>query len=272
MTTKILYKYRFITESGGNTVFTSWLDDTQDSSDLISPDGSPINMDSVSIIETLDHLITQVEIVKEWVPTNGHFKSTTIDCIDVTPSGVFNSDFQVKIPISLMGGQVLYEDVISPFDVLEVWVGEKTWADVYADGPIGFTVGVLTEAVTSGSNTIKVSPTVIQNVNAGASLMLVNALDTNIKELLPLILSVNAAENELTLDINLTQNFSASTTYVLLVQKVVEHYALIGKGPVPLGYKIEKGSHIPAGSVIRLKYTNNHDIARSAAVLIEYLY
>lgn len=270
-----VYKYRYTTTSGGNHFYYQLLEANLDPQvHLIAPDGSSVVSGSVTVVDTLDSTVTKVDLVKEWVSTNEHFGTETIDCLDVPPSGVSYSDHIFKVNHSIMGGQVLFEDVVSPYDYIEAWLGEKTWADANAEGPIGTTVGVLTSGVVSGATTFNVSNDVLENVNAGHQISLIDALDPlNVKHAID-VLSVDLENKTITICPSCAPvtEFGANTTYVRRDDKLIKHFTLLGSGPVPLGYSIEKGSHVPAMYVLRIKYTNTHNVPRSAAVVLEYLF
>lgn len=271
-----IYKYRFTTLSGTPNQYFAYLDSSQipPIDYLVSPDNSAVIADSIVIVETIEQNIQKVDLVKEWVETNQHFRTETLDSLDVPANSVQYNDHVFKVNHSLMGGQVLFEDVVSPYDFIEAWIGEKFWADISSEGPIGSTVGVLTSGVTSGTTILPVSQDVINNVHPGHEISLIDATDVSIAQHEITVVSVNEEDSTITIHSSdsLQQNFNAASTYVRRDDKLIRHFTLLGSGPVPLGYSIEKGSHIPKDYVIRVKYTNTHDTARSAAIVLESLF
>ena len=262
-----LYKYRFNTVSGGP--YWQYLDDSQDPyTKLASPDGSSIVSGTVVVTETINQTVQRVDIDPEWVHTNQHFRA---ECIPVFApgSGITYSDLHFPFPITILGAEVGCFDVDMPFNQISVWVGAKDQADTYLEGPIGYIVGTCS---TFSGSTIVVDDTVLENVDVGHCVSLIDGFDPLNKEELGRVVEKSLGNKTLTMELPISGTFDSGLTLVRNDILVVKDMCVIGNGTLSIGYSVTKGSYLPANSTIRVKLHNHHEEPRPVSVKFEYYF
>lgn len=186
-------------------------------------------------------------------PTNGHFKSYGVSFVAAgNATTIYN--FSIPYPIALLAGIFLTNGKTS---------GDTMDFDVAPDT----VVGVLTEDASIGDTIINVQPSVVANVDYGFYVK----LDDGVNSEEHLVVSKTATT--LTLHTALINNYSAVTpTYVKMTVKMVENMSIEENGRYILGDSKIGGTHIPANTTMRIRYTNIGSGDVTIKPVLEFLY
>lgn len=192
-------------------------------------------------------------------------RSLLLDVPAGDPEDVSVHDFSFPIPVSILAAQALIDNQHIG-DNLDFVVAPDT------------IVGVLTEDTTASDDVIRVSQTVVDNSFIGAHLKLFNG---SIANELGRIITVgyddgygSGVETDLIhVETATTDVFLAtSPTYVMMSVKMVERLDITSVGRIVIGESKIGSSYVPAGTVLRLHYTNKDGAAKKLGIVLEYLY
>lgn len=192
-------------------------------------------------------------------------RSLLLDIPEGDPNDVSVHDFSFPIPVSILAAQALI-DSQHVGDYLDFIVAPDT------------IIGVLTEDTTASDNVIRVSQTVIDNVFIGAYLKLFNG---SVANELGRVIDIgyddgygSGVESDLIhVETATTDAFlAASPTYVMMSVKMVEVLEMTSVGRIVIGESKIGSSYVPAGTLLRLNYTNKSGAAKKLGVVLEYLY
>lgn len=223
-------------------------------------------------IETLDSLIaihdgnplTPIPVVAlktESVPTQGYYQSNTVSMI-ITQSGLNTLDVSWPFNVSLIGGS--YQTDVG---------SEGDWVDVIARPDT--VVGVLTQDTVSGSATLHVSQTVVDNLAVGFEIKLYDSTTQSIFDC-ERVLAIDKINKTITVETAPTEIFSAANTvYIQVNVYYVIHHVLGDPGVINLGRTTNGASHVPAGAVIRFNYYNDSGVGigtKRFLAILEYYY
>lgn len=248
---KQVHKYRMYCNTEQSYKFV-WSDSTP--SACPSNDQHTIDNVTVTIIDTVN--TQSVNIVQEGVPTGGNYRvegrkmtiaadSTQIDDI-VFP-------YQLSVLTITLNTSESNED-----DILDCFIAPDT------------TIGILTQAATTGSTTLHVSPTVVSNIKIGFR---VGVVETG--ESFPVDLgectSVDTTNNTITLQHGIPQGFSIAA-YVQMTVHNVKQFVLKGNTTYELARKTIGSSSLAAGLVVRIKYQNLGNTQKKFYYSFEYMY
>lgn len=252
--TTTLYKYTFVcsTESAEKNV---WRTENE-------PIPSKCPDDTSHTIDTVSMRITEVvkkdlvKIEEEIVPTGGHFKCRTLS-IDLAPNETKEVDRVYPFNISAMAIE-FNTDSDNFGDNIELIVRPNT------------TIGIITNNVNIGNNTISVDSNVIKYIKIGYKINLHNGTET---EDLGYVTGIDKDNLTITTEKQSTKEFlSATPTYVRMNIYVIEDYIIGKAGRWEMGSSKIGGSFIPAGTIVRVIYYNNSGISKNFTSQLEYLY
>jgi len=181
--------------------------------------------------------------------TNGHFKAYGFSFTAVAGETT-TFDFSLPYDISLLGGT---------FITREKAAGDTMDYQVAPDTP----VGALTADANIGDTVLNVSPTVVAYLDPGYW------VSFDGEEMV--VASKDLENNTITVASALTADHAAGTLGLMTV-KIIEDMCIEKDSRYTLGDTKIGGSHIPANTTMRIKYTNNGASDEAVRPLIEFLY
>lgn len=202
-----------------------------------------VNPDSLQVIRDLNPHITTAS---DSSPDDAVFQLQT---------------FNMTIPANTALDTELFFTLLFPFD-LYLWtlklsqkdakIGDIVTVEVAPDEPIG----ALTQPVTTGSNKMYVSPTVIPNIVRGSDIGFMNSSSYE-KKRLGIVSNINKDTSEVTLEKNFEEDY-LSGTYITLTNKPIKNYIFEGLCRMEIGNKGLKTKLLPANKQISIRYTNKN--------------
>lgn len=232
MTDKTVNKYRLYCKTEQAYVY-AW----NDSLPSTCPNSSAHEVDqsTISIVDTVTS--KSVHIIQEGGTTGGNYSCETRS-FTIPPNTTQNNDY--TWPWNLSIGCVRFRsNTTHKGDTITSLIAPNT------------TVGALTADAAVGDSNFKVSASVIQNIKIG---MLVNLTDGQNSNTAGRVYKINQTTNTITCTTAVTTLFKAGS----LVQISYQNIAIeVGEpGMYTFGENQLKAAFIPAGTVIRVQYTN----------------
>lgn len=250
-----LYKYRVrcTTDSVWEHV---WMEEGQTPTQCPTDSGHTIDSGLTTITETRED--NKIEIKEEAISTGGNAQIQSITVICDATTGWKENTISFPYNISVIDG-FWSDKAENEADEAQMLIGEET------------IVGAITAAVTGGvDDTFTVQQSVIDNIEVGTY---VHLDDFTNKDDCGRVLSVNKTNLTITCETIPTNDFSPATpTYVKMTTKMVPHLELTGVGAV---YNVTGGvgaAHIPANTVIKVRYNNKSGTAKRFVATFEYFY
>lgn len=256
----IISKYSLYCETEAATVYTpGYLENVP----TVCPNNVDhvINQESIAAIDTIDTSIQEVEIEEGVSNTGGKYQAKTY-CLDVSAgdsNGVVSSlEFSFPFSISLKTALFGIEDNHDG-DEVRVKIAPNT------------IVGVITEDVSSGSNSFKTSLETFSFYNPGFHAKLFDGIN---EDDLGIVISKDEDNLQLTCENSAINNFQASSpTYIKSTVDLIPQCILSKAfGRVDLGRANAKGTFIPADTTIKVEYTNFEAVEKTFCWIIEYFY
>ena len=215
---------------------------------------------NVGSVQEIDKLVeNQVSIKEETVATGGFFCASTV-VLDV-PAGATGATTVIYHTLPFNRSNLtakIKTNNTSNGDILDFIVNPNT------------TVGALTSNVISGTATLAVSQTVIDNINIGFFVNITDGINNNE---LGRCIEKDTNNNIIVTENNTITGFTAATpTYVQLSAKVIHNFELGEAGHYEIGISKIGGSYVPKDTVMKVIYTNNNGLAKRLPVHYEYLY
>ena len=249
-----LYKYaltcsdesvtKHVWRSEGDPVPTKCPDDT--SHTIVSS--------SIRIVDKREN--NKVVVQEEEVPTGGNFRieSVTFDI----PAGQTHAENKS------------WNYNVSVLDVFYVSTSDHVGDNIEIIVAPDTTIGVITANVDIGDTVINVSQTVIDYTMVGYNINLNDGVNND--NLGP-VTSIDKDNLTITCTNPTTNAFSAvSPTYVVQNIYMLRDFEIGPPFHIPIGDGKIGGSSIPAGTVVRVNYTNNGIVTKRFVPYIEYLY
>jgi len=189
--------------------------------------------------------------------TGKRFQASTFDVpIEAGTAGAMTcKEFTYPIPICILAAQ------ISPSAYC---VGDWWELHVAPDTVIGS----LASDVTAGDTEIFVSQTVLDNTAVGYFLKLADGTNTD-----DLGRVIEVRGSSVVVETAAVNGFAAATpTYVKQTIKMIYDYKIFQADRITIGESKVGGSYVPAGTVLRVCYTNETTGAKEFNAKVEYLY
>lgn len=218
----------------------------------------PNNHSDRSINSSLTTIIDKIEpmAVTAEEPTYGYFQSKCFE-FDI-PSGV-TGDVSTY-DVSWVGNILLWRSIFyikdeNLEDRIDVEAGPQT------------VVGVNTVAVSPGDTVINVNSTVIDYVlYRGLHIHITDGVN---QDYLGETLAIDKVNYQITIG-NAATNSFAPGSYIQMTVCSVENFVPCMVGAIKFADKGFKGQSLTAGTIIRLKYTNNNGAAKKIHLRLEY--
>lgn len=208
-------------------------------------------------LQTIDSNV--VTIKEELLDTQGIYKYQGYSQVIPagTPGDVTTINLTWPRQITLLNGT---------FDGQTANFGDVINADVIPATPIGY----LTQNVNVGDTLLHVSPTVVQNVFNGFTVILSDGVNTvNMGE----CMSIDNVRNTITVQTASTQAFLASSpTYLSISVSVVNNLHVGSVRPYEIAQKKIGGKTIPAGTKFSITYMNNDGQQKNFIFDFEFIY
>lgn len=192
--------------------------------------------------------VNNTMIIEEEIRTGGFFRSQGFSFI-IPPNTVRNKDISWKYPVSVLTSKIQTSgDDIG--NTMEAVVGPDT------------IIGFLLNNNVPGSNVLKVSDTVLQNVYNGIEI-LINGV------LIGEVMSIGV--DEIILCEPITEEFLAGSL-IGGQRRIIKNFNLGFIQGCDIGQSKIGATYVPAGTITRVYYHNNKDIEKTFHFNIEYLY
>jgi len=209
-----------------------------------------VDLDSSKIDEGYNNTIIAQEA------SDGYFETTHVNMSipDGTPGTVTEHD--VSWPMDILMWRTLLtplSDMIG--DQLSVLAGPET------------TVGIVTSLVNIGDTVINVNSTVIANTIRGFLITLNDGVN---KDVLGRCTAVDTGASTITVTTPTTHSFAAMTTPVKISIYLLKDIDITDTKVIDIGSKGFKGKNLPAGTILRVYYTNNSGTAKTFKWRPEY--
>lgn len=209
--------------------------------------------------EPLDSAPAEVVVVEENVKTGGHYQTKSIEA-DVPAGAGWHTlvDHSWPFPISMLSANARIRSN-SDKDEIAVLIAPDT------------VTGTITADVAASATVIDVAQSVIDNVSLGYCLKLSDG--TN-EDDLGRVVAIDKGAKQVTVETATVNAFAAATpTYVKQTIQMAPHVELTDGHIMSIGESKIGGSHIPANTVIRLRYNNvPGGGTKRFSVCFEYLY
>lgn len=189
---------------------------------------------------------------EEKTGTQGHFQSRVID-LESQDSSIVIKDISFPYNVSLFSAEWI---------VADEHVGDRAEFQLGPDTIIG----VITEDASIGTNTFKVSQTVIDNIKKGFHVKL---NDENLER----VIDYDTLNLTITTENSCTSLIS-SNSYVKMTIKIVPYWKFTASGFNSVGESKIGASFIPANTILRLVYYNENGQTHKKifGISIDYLY
>lgn len=197
----------------------------------------------------------QIKIKEETTPTNGKYQVATVafDCPMGTTVYTHSFDFPMNALASFIPVSSTQEG-----DTLLVEVAPNT------------TVGALTANASAGVKVFNVSQTVIDYTITGLFFTLTDGVNV---DNLGRIKEIDTDNNTITTTYATTHAFSAaSPTYCQITSVYADNVEFGTAGIYSYGNTSIGASYVPAGTEIKMTYTNNSMVTKRLRVNFEYFY
>lgn len=166
-------------------------------------------------------------------------------------------DVLFKIPSTIFGLTFMSSEVHRG-DFIDITVNPNTLC------------GTITAPVNPGDTVINMDANVLNNMKLGWYLTLDNGQGTTND--LGMILDINAVEGTVTVDKPAKTNFAPWLTMVQFTIYMVKDFAITEPTLYSIGYGGQAGVDVPGGTVFRMVYHNNSEIAKVLSYRFEYFY
>jgi hypothetical protein len=205
------------------------------------------------------NLQNAVRILEEDTPTGGHYQAKCFSA-DVPASIGWHdlADVSFPFPIGLLSAASI---IRSACDLDEI-------AFVVSPDTV---IGTLTQDAGLGDDVLNVSDTVCENTRVGALIKLDDGVNP---DACGRVLAIDQVTGQITVETPTDFAFSAATpTYVKQTIEMLSCMELIAGARIELGSTKIGASHIPANTVLRMKYNNKTGNAgKRFSFILEYLY
>lgn len=246
-----LYKHR-VKCTTDNKLEYIWLEtDTE-------PDKCPTNTSHT--IDSSGHAIVDTRapnetvIKEEYTPTGGNFKAET-RIVNTTANSTSSSNFSWPFPISVLTMRTVTSDAHKG-DVMNITVAPDT------------IVGVITEAASTSASTLTVSNTVIENIYKGYKVKISDGINTDD---LGYVISVDKVNKQISIQTATTNVFAIGSAILMSVSHV-ENFTFGYGGKYVIGASKIGGAHVPANTIINVKYQRNDSTDIDVTIQVEFLY
>ncbi len=131
-------------------------------------------------------------------------------------------------------------------------------------------IGIITNSITSPTNVVSVSSTVMDNIELGFYVSIGDGVNT---DNLGRVIGINLENNTITTE-NMTSSVFLfySPTYVFMTVKVIDNFIFGYPKEYTFGGHIIGGSYVPPNTLIRVRYINNGSVNKIIYPKIEMLY
>lgn len=213
-------------------------------------DGSPINTALTTIID----VISNNNVVAEEMST-GDFETThiTMNISSGSPGDI--TTYDVTWPMDIL----LWKTDLTPNsamvgDTITVMAAPET------------TIGALTASVSAGATILPVNSTVFAYLVRGYVVTLNDGVNKNV---LGRCIAKDTVNNTITVETATTNSFAAGTPVQMSIYVLKDIY--IGDtNVISIGLKGMRGKVVPAGTILRVYYTNNSGTAKTFRWRPEY--
>ena len=249
MTTTV-FKYRvFCPEEGDFNII--WSESEPDK----CKNGHSVDPNQTTIIDEVSSEL--IKIKEEETPTGGHYRVASI-ILTAGPLSTTIINHSFPYPIGVISAKLMTN---------ESNIGDNLTVSVAPDT----TIGAIIAPVSPGDRLIHVSPTVIQYIEIGFRVKLVDF--TNASDLGDVI-SIDKTNYTITTDLGATHGFSPlSPTFVKMTVIFADKLTFGGGGLYSFGESKIGATHVPAGTICQFHYYNSSPTeSNSIHPILEFLY
>jgi len=236
-----------------------WVEKWDTASITVCPNnnGHTVNINSIQELDCISE--NTVAIKEESTNTGGFFCASTV-ILDI-PSGATGATTVINHSLPFNRS-----NLVAKIKTNSTAIGDKLDFLVNPNT----TLGTITSNVVSGTATLPVSQTVMDNLQIG---FFVNVTDGTINNDLGRCIDKNTESNTIVTEYNTANGFTASTpTYVQMTLKIIHDYEIGEPGDYEIGSSKIGGSYVPKSTMMKIIYTNNNGQAKRLPVHYEFLY
>jgi len=231
------YRYKCTTESKN---IHEWRDESEGAPNQCKNDPAhSIDTSSISVIETKEDNV--VIIQEEEIKTGGHFQTRQLH-MSCAANSWTELDVTWEYPVSILDAEFKSVSNMKE-DKLEVVISPDA------------IVGAITSDVSDMDTVINVDQSVIDNIAIGYKIQLD---DLTNKDMIGYITAVDYTNNQIVVTGGASQAFTATPTYVRMSIMMARKFIIGHSGRNTIGGNKIGGSHIPAGTIVRIRYKNKH--------------
>jgi hypothetical protein len=201
-----------------------------------------VNLNSVHNVSTPN--TNQSKVVEEDIPTGGHFKTWT-ESMTATAGESKILDVSYLYPINVLSTRIVTgEDHRG--STISLIVGPNT------------TIGQPTVDVAQGNNVIDADATSLEYAALGYKINLYNFISTEIQEMGEII-EIDVVAGTITTSLTATSNHTYATSAIQISVYMMDKFEFGEPWGRHMGDSKIGSSYIPAGTIIRMVFQNNHE-------------
>lgn len=241
------YRVRCVTENVDKYVW-------DEEEPTVCPTNAEHTIGAIAIVNKVDSNVVAVR--EETTPTGGHFQTVTRKITaDGNATTHFNYTWPMPITVFMVG---FTSEETHRGDVIDMSVAPNT------------TIGIITADATVGTSTFTVSNTVLQYTNIGFYLTITDGVNNDD---LGRVIAIDKNTSTVTVETASTHSFLVtSPSYIIQNIYMMKDYEIGAPHRYEIGESKIGGSYVPAGTVVRVSYTNNGLAQKNIVTRLEYLY
>ena len=230
------------------------------------PISHSVNADSVDVVDAVSN--SNVTVVEENTPTGGHFGCEVI-AFDANGNSTTTVDYSSPINFGALSISFVPRGGQRPDGIWDASYSQE--GDVFEIIALPDTIiGTISSDVSVSDTVINVNPSVIANIKLGYYVKLDNLSNFND---CGRVIAIDSINNTITVENPPSNSFLAgSPTYIKIGIKMIRNFEIGPPGPYIIGESKIGASHIKAGTVIRIKYTNKTSAKKRVRFNLEDLY
>lgn len=221
----------------------------------LCPNDHPDRSDIASVV-IIDTISTELVTAKDSAPDAGYYQSSTV---------------QINVPMGSIG-DVTSVNISYPFDIY-IWSASISQpsngeGDIfnYVVAP-DTTIGLLTQNALIGDTTVYASSTVFTYLTRGIEISFTDGINT---QYVGMVTGLDLTAGTVTFQNALIYNFNTGTQLKFTVYPIRNHYIDYVGDRMFFAQKGLRSRYIPAGTPIRIDYTNNNGQAKKIYFQLEY--
>lgn len=216
-----------------------------------------------------------IKSINEWWP----YPISTLNIVFITNNTHTNDEITLKIGENTIIGRLTAN--VSP---ASTWISQNyTTGEIvtythptFGDRSYTCTQDTINSEMPTNNNywkhgfELSVTSTVIENTSTGYYINLYD--DTNTDDM-QRVISIDKTNNKIYVEMNLTNSFNYSTTYVRQTMYLMKNFIIGESGSYNFGSSKIKGSYVPANTIITISYENKSSTdIKNIVGRLEYLY